>query len=207
VTTALASRVSRLEKTSAGLLAPADLAVLWTPQSAPQRAALESAADELYYGGAAGGGKTDLLIGAALTQHRHAVIFRREYAQHAAIIDRVNELIVPIAEQVAYNGTERRWRLPGGKILELGAAQHEDSVRKWRGRPHDGKLFDELPEFTEAQYLFFSGWARTTIPGQRVRIVGAGNPPTDTDGEWVIQRWGPWLDEQHPNPAPPGELR
>ena len=186
---------------------PVDFDTLWTPRSEPQRTALESEADELYYGGAAGGGKTDLLIGAAVTRHRRAVLFRREYAQHAAIVDRVNEITAPIADRVAYNGTDRRWRLPGGRVLELGAAQHEDSVRKWRGRPHDGKLFDELPEFTEQQYLFFSGWARTTTPGQRVRIIGAGNPPTDTDGEWVIQRWGPWLDEQHPNPASPGELR
>lgn len=180
---------------------------LWTPRSDPQRMALESEADEVYYGGAAGGGKTDLLIGAALTQHRRSVIFRREYAQHAAIVDRVRELIAPIENQVAYNGTDRRWRLPGERILELGAAQHEDSVRKWRGRPHDAKLFDELPEFTEGQYLFFGGWARSTVPGQRVRRIGAGNPPTDASGEWVIQRWAPWLDEQHPNPAAPGELR
>ena len=207
MTTALASRVGRLEKTSAGVLAPADLGALWTPQSEPQRLALESEADEVYYGGAVGGGKTDLIIGAAVTQHRRSVIFRREYAQHAAIVDRVTEVLAPIADRVAYNGTDRRWRFPGGRILELGAAQHEDSVRKWRGRPHDGKFFDELPEFTEGQYLFFSGWARTTIPGQRVRTIGAGNPPTDADGEWVIQRWAPWLDEQHPNPAAPGELR
>ena len=207
MTTALASRVARLEQTSAGVLVPVDFDTLWTPRSEPQRTALESEADELYYGGAAGGGKTDLVIGAAITRHRRSVIFRREYAQHSAIVDRVNEVLEPIADRVAYNGTDRRWRMPGRRFLELGAAQHEDSVRKWRGRPHDGKFFDELPEFTEAQYLFFSGWARTTIPGQRVRTVGAGNPPTDTDGEWVIQRWGPWLDEQHPDPAAPGELR
>lgn len=207
MTTALASCVSRLEKANAGILAPADLGALWTPRSAPQRMALESEADEVYYGGAAGGGKTDLLIGAAITRHRRSMIFRREYAQHSAIIDRVSEVLARIAEQVSYNGTERRWRLPGSRFLELGAAQHEDSVRKWRGRPHDGKFFDELPEFTEAQYLFFGGWARTTVPGHRVRRIEAGNPPTDTDGEWVIHRWGPWLDEQHPNPALPGELR
>ena len=202
----LRAEIAKLKTEAGGLLAPVDVDALWTPQSEPQRLALESEADEVYYGGAAGGGKTDLLIGAALTRHRRSVIFRREYAQHAAIIDRVKEILAPIEERVAYNGTERRWRLPG-RSVELGAAQHEDSVRKWRGRPHDGKFFDELPEFTEAQYLFFGGWARTTVPGQRVRRIGAGNPPTDADGEWVIQRWGPWLDEQHPNPALPGELR
>ena len=203
----LRREVERLRAEAGEVLRPADLGALWTPRSEPQRLALESEADELYYGGAAGGGKTDLLIGAAVTRHRRAALFRREYSQHAAIIDRVNEVVEPIADRVSYNGTARRWRLPGGRFLELGAAQHEDSVRKWRGRPHDGKFFDELPEFTEAQYLFFSGWARTTVPGQRVRIIGAGNPPTDADGEWVIERWGPWLDPQHAWPAAPGELR
>lgn len=35
----------------------------------------------------------------------------------------------------------------------------------------------------------------------------AGNPPTDSDGEWVIRFFAPWLDPEHPNPAKPGELR
>src|SRR5687767_4128786 len=137
---ALRTEIDKLKKSSAGILVPADLGALWTPQSDPQLLALESEANEVYYGGAAGGGKTDLIIGAALTRHRRSVIFRREYAQHSAIIDRVNEVLEPIEDQVAYNGTDRRWRLPGGRSLELGAAQHEDSARKWRGRPHDGKF-------------------------------------------------------------------
>lgn len=204
---ALRKEVKQLQVETDREASPVDWSALWTPRSDPQRLALDSPADEVYYGGSAGGGKTDTLIGTALTQHRRSVIFRREYAQHAAIIDRVNEVVEPIADRVAYNGSDRRWRLPEGRVLELGAAQHEDSVRKWRGRPHDFKGFDELPEFTESQYLFFSGWARSAIPGQRVRTLGAGNPPSDADGEWVIQRWGPWLDPQHADPAAPGELR
>lgn len=190
------------ETTTATKTAP-----LWTPRSEPQRMALESMADEVYYGGSAGGGKTDLLIGLALMHQRRSVIFRREYGQLAAIIDRVKAVLEPIEGRYGYNGSSLRWQLPDGRLVELGAAQHEDDVRKWRGRPHDGKFFDELPEFTEQQYLFLGGWARTTVPGQRVRRVGAGNPPTDAAGEWVIQRWAPWLDEQHANPAEPGELR
>ena len=184
MTTALASCVSRLERRCRHLT-PADHGALWTPRSA-QRMALESEADEVYYGRAAGGGKTDLLIGAAITRHRRSMIFRREYAQHSAIIDRVSGGAGRIAEQVSYNGTERRWRLPAA-VPGTGRRAARGQRRKWRGRPHDGKFFDELPEFTEAQYLFFGGWARTTVPGHRVRRIEAGNPPTDTDGEWVIR--------------------
>jgi hypothetical protein len=33
------------------------------------------------------------------------------------------------------------------------------------------------------------------------------NPPTTSEGRWVIEFFGPWLDAKHPNPALPGELR
>lgn len=37
----------------------------WRPLPGPQTMAYSSPADELFYGGAAGGGKTDLLLGVA----------------------------------------------------------------------------------------------------------------------------------------------
>ena len=48
----------------------------WEPQPGPQTAAYESLADILFYGGAAGGGKTDLLMGLALTTQQHSILFR-----------------------------------------------------------------------------------------------------------------------------------
>jgi hypothetical protein len=179
-------------------------ALLWTPLPGPQTQALESEADELLYGGAGGGGKTDLELGLALTRHTKSVIFRREYRQLADVVRRGKDLI---EDRARFNGTALAWTFPDGRSIELGAVEHLDDVRKWRGRPHDLKAFDELSEFLEEQYLFLGGWARTTAKGQRVRIVGATNPPQTADGEWIIQRWGAWLDAQHPNPAAPGELR
>lgn len=67
--------------------------------------------------------------------------------------------------------------------------------------------FDEVTNFLRAQYEFIIGWARSTVPGQRVRVIATGNPPTTPDGMWVLERWAPWLDPNHPNPALPGELR
>ena len=43
----------------------------------PQRLAFESLADITGYGGAAGGGKTDLACGLALTEHRKIMMLRR----------------------------------------------------------------------------------------------------------------------------------
>lgn len=38
-------------------------------------------------------------------------------------------------------------------------------------------------------------------------MIGTGNPPMTSEGQWVIRYWGPWLDPSHPNPAKDGELR
>lgn len=195
---------------------------LWEPLEAPegrglvladgrtvsrQRAALESLADELFYGGAGGGGKTDLLLGLALTRHHASVIFRREFTQFKGaegMIERSRE-IVGLRGRL----TEGRvWRdLPGGRAVEFGAVEHDDDKLKYKGRPHDLKGFDELPEFSESLYRFLIGWLRTKRVGQRTRVVGTGNPPVTEEGRWVIRYWAPWLDETHPHPAKEGELR
>ncbi len=177
---------------------------IWEPLPGPQKAAYWNEADELYYGGAAGGGKTDLLLGLAATRHRRSIIFRREYPQLREIIERSREII---GGRGRYNANDHIWRLHDGRLIEFGAVQHEDDKQAYQGRAHDLKCFDELPHFTETQYRFLIGWNRTTARGQRSRVVGAGNPPTSADGEWVIRRWAAWLDGQHPRPAKPGELR
>lgn len=179
---------------------------LWGPNAGVQTEAYFSPAEELFYGGAAGGGKSDLLIGLALTAHRKSIIFRREYPQLKDLALRSWELLS--GSGAKYNGTEKIWRdIPGGRMLEFGAVQYEHDREKFKGRPHDLKAFDELPDFSENQYRFLTAWNRTTIPDQRCRVVAAGNPPTTADGDWVTRRWGPWLEEGHRNPALPGEIR
>ncbi|MFA5636306.1 MAG: hypothetical protein WC977_10445 [Anaerovoracaceae bacterium] len=179
-------------------------AALWVPQSKPQWQALLSRADETFYGGAAGGGKTHLLIGLAVECHQHSVLFRRVYPNLREIIRQTREVIGGRGQE---NKADRIWTFEDGRTIEFGAVQHEDNRTDWQGRPHDLKAFDELPEFTESQYTFICGWNRTTDPGQRVRVMCTGNPPTDEAGGWVLRRWGAWFDKHHPNPAKPGELR
>jgi hypothetical protein len=151
---------------------------------------------------------TDLLLGLAITAHHSSIIFRREYAQlqgAEGIIERSRQLLKPPAR---FNGQTMLWRnIPGNRLLEFGACQFERDVQRYQGRAHDLKSFDELTHFTKFQYQYLSGWNRTTIPGQRCRTVATGNPPMDPEGEWVIERWAAWLDNQHDNPAEPGELR
>lgn len=178
--------------------------MLWVPNPGPQTDARNSLADELFYGGEAGGGKTDLIIGLALTDHRRSLILRRTNKEALGLVERMTNVV---GSRDGWNSQQGAWRLPEGRVVEIGGCEHEDDKQKRKGTPHDLKAFDEISDFTESQYTFIIAWNRSTEKGQRCRVVGAGNPPTKPEGQWVLRRWGAWLDPQHPNPAKPGELR
>ena len=176
----------------------------WVPQDGPQRAAYESLADIVFYGGAAGGGKTDLLLGVALTTQQHSIVFRREAVQLTGIVERMASIL---GTRDGFNSQTGVWRLPGKRVMELGSVKEPGDWVKYQGRSHDAKLFDEITHFTESQFRTLIGWLRSDNPDIRQRVICAGNPPTDADGEWVKRFWAPWLEPTHPNPAQPGELR
>lgn len=177
--------------------------VLWRPLQGPQSEAYYSQADIIGYGGAAGGGKTDLACGKALTHHQKIMILRRVGTELTGILDRLESLL---GTRDGYNGKDNIWRLKGRQI-ELGAVPNAGDERKFQGRPHDLLVFDEATNFLAQQVRFLLGWLRTTTPGQRCQALLTFNPPTSAEGRWVIDFFAPWLDKKFPNPAKPGELR
>jgi hypothetical protein len=157
------------------------------------------------YGGAAGGGKTDLACGKALTQHQKVLILRREATQLTGIVDRLTEII---GSRDGYNGQEKIWRLPTRKLqIEFGSTPALDDWNKYQGRPHDLLVFDEAANFLEQQVRALLGWLRSVDPRQRCQALLTFNPPTTAEGRWIVEFFGPWLDPKHPAPAQPGELR
>jgi hypothetical protein len=181
---------------------------IWRPLPGPQTMAFESQADIIGYGGAAGGGKTDLACGKSLTQHRKIGIFRLNGTELTGVLDRITELL---GGRNGYNGKDNIWRTrraDGVQIqVEFGSFPNPDDEKKYQGRPHDLLVFDEAANMRESAVRFLLGWLRTTVPGQRCQALLTFNPPTTAEGRWIIQFFAPWLDKKHPNPAEPGELR
>ncbi len=204
--TKIESRLRKVDKWLGGKSKKVEQNLSWNPLPGPQTMAYESQADELLYGGAAGGGKSFLILGLALTCHQNSIIFRREYPQLKGLLADAKKILRGTGAK--YNSTEKIWsNLPGDRILEFGACQHEDDVEKFQGRAHDLKCIDEITHFSKSQYKFLTGWLRTGDESQRCRVVVTGNPPTTAEGRWVIEYWAPWLDPKHPKPSAPGELR
>jgi len=183
----------------------ADDPVPWRPLPGPQLTAYESAADIVGFGGSAGGGKTDLAVGLTITGHDRTLFARREKAQTEGFVQRMQEVL---KTSDGYNSQKGIWRLPEGALCELAGLDNPGDERRWQGRPHDLKVFDEVTEMREQQVRFVMGWNRTNKQGQRSRVLMTFNPPTTNDGRWVIDFFGPWLDKGHPlYPTAPGALR
>ena len=190
------------ERTEFIALVSSDPAI-WRPQVGRQMEAYNSLADVIGYGGAAGGGKSDLIAGLALTAHQRTLVLRREKTQTEGIIQRITEIL---GSTDGYNSQKSQWRI-GSRLIEFGGLDNPNDHQKWQGRPHDLKALDEVTEMRESQARFVMGWTRTSVPGQRSRVLMTFNPPTTAEGRWVIDFFGPWLNDKHPNPAKPGELR
>lgn len=176
----------------------------WVPNPGPQTSAVLTQADQLFYGGQAGGGKTDLICGLALTDHKQSLLLRRTDKDTLGLEERLAEIV---GDRDGYNGQKKLWRRPNGRMIEIGGCQYEGDKQKYKGRPHDLIAFDEIADFTETQFRFIIGWNRSADKTQRCRVICSGNPPTTPEGLWVLKYWAPWLDDTHPNPAKDGELR
>lgn len=180
---------------------------LWIPQEGPQVEAFCSQADIVGFGGAAGGGKTSLACGLALTEHRKSIIFRQNGTELTGVIDELTRIL---GTRDGFNGHDKIWRTRTDdtpRQIELGSFPNPGDEAKYQGRDHDLKVFDEATNMRESAVRFLMGWLRSASPGQRCRVLMTFNPPTSAEGRWVTRFFAPWLEKKHPNPARPGELR
>ena len=115
---------------------------------------------EVFYGGAAGGGKSDALIMAALqyvdVPDYSALLLRKRYsdlAQPGAIMDRTQSWLKQTdATQTAVAG--KSWRFPSGARLTFGYVQYARDVEQFRSAEYQFIGFDELTQHPEATYEF-----------------------------------------------------
>lgn len=196
-----------LQKEALAVAQQATANMIWVPNPGPQTEAYLSEADELFYGGGAGGGKTDLLLGLALNCAHTARIFRRHFKD----VDGTGGLVPRMAEirgtWSGYHKQQHLLRLGGGREIEFGAFTNDQEAEAYQGRPTDFFGIDEITQHPEKLIRYLMTWNRSARKGQRVRALFTGNPPVTPEGRWVIKYFAPWLDPEFPNPAKPGELR
>lgn len=149
---------------------------------------------EVFYGGAAGGGKSDaLLMGALMFVEQpdyHALLLRRTYPElsmEGSIMDRAEHWLSGTAAH--WNAEPRRWEFPSGASLTFGYLQNERDKYRYKSSQFDYIGFDELTGFTFSQYRYlFSRLRKLKTSSIPSRMRSASNPG-DIGHNWVKQRF------------------
>lgn len=164
--------------------------VIWTPQ--PRQAKFMARGEfEAFYGGAAGGGKSDALLAEALRQINKpqyvGIIFRKTYPELRELIQRSSYLYKRAVRGAKYNNTEHVWNFPTGAKIYFGNISY-DFKNKYQGQHFDFIGFDELTHFTYDEYMYLFSRNRPSAPGMRNYIRATGNPGGIGHG-WVKDRF------------------
>lgn len=149
---------------------------------------------EAFYGGAAGGGKSDALLMAALQYAEYpgykALLLRKTFAdlsQADGLLDRSREWLTGRAD---WNEGRHRWTFPSGAILEFGHMQYSKDRYSYQGAAYDFVGFDEVTHFEEADYIYlFSRMRQREGALFPLRMRAASNPPPNPDNHWTTNRF------------------
>lgn len=140
-----------------------------------------STADEVLYGGAAGGGKSRAVVMEALlraleTPGIHAYLFRRTYAELRDTL--IREALCGIPAQLGtFKGSSYDFCLLNGSVLHFRHCQHDDDRIRYQGAEIHYLFIDELTHFPRSVYEFLKTRLRAaTALGIRPMVRATANP-------------------------------
>jgi hypothetical protein len=130
--------------------------------------------DEALYGGAAGGGKSDTLLMAAL-RYVHvpgyaALLLRRTYqdlSKPGALMDRAKQWLAG-RPGVTWSERDFRFNFASGAALDFGYLKTANDKYQYQSAEYQFIGFDELTQFPKADYTYlFSRLRRPSLPADR----------------------------------------
>jgi len=129
----------------------------------------KAVADIIGYGGAAGGGKTDTMVGGALVAALaypgiNIGAFRRKFPQLQGLggfIERSKQIIPK--ELAIYHETKHRWTFINGSKIDFCHCQNPPDVQNYQSQQFDILMLDETTQFEEGMVKFLLTRNRATV--------------------------------------------
>jgi hypothetical protein len=151
----------------------------WMPATAAQKAALDSEADILLFGGSAGSLKTETLLMDAVQEYENpnlrAIIFRSSFVEMTDLIDKTRRLYAPLGG-IFVGSPKWTWSFPSGSTIRFAYMKTDDDVWKYLGPRYSFIGFDESTLHTEKQVRNILGRLSSTDPSLRLRMRLTSNP-------------------------------
>ena len=156
-----------------------------------QRDFINAGADEVLFGGAAGGGKSfgqmaDALLYALRYPGSKQLLLRRTLTELDKSLVRIALSLYP-REMFTYRKSEHCGEFFNGSLIDFGYLDKENDVYKYQSAEYDVIRFDELTHFTEGMYVYLISRLRgvTDYP----RSVRSTTNPGGTGHGWVKARF------------------
>ncbi|MBR3953686.1 MAG: phage terminase large subunit [Oscillospiraceae bacterium] len=148
-------------------------------------------ADEVLYGGAAGGGKSygqlcDALIYACTYPGSRQLILRRTLPELTKSLVRVSLELFP-REIAKYSESKKVWSFLNGSVIDFGYCDSETDVYRYQSAEYDVIRFDELTHFTEQMYLYLMSRLRGVKDFPRA--MKSSTNPGGIGHAWVKRRF------------------
>lgn len=161
---------------------------------------------EALYGGAAGGGKSEVLLGLPLVRKWYenprfkGIIFRRTFPEleESLILRSKTGLGTDPDTRVhgpsykdfgaTYNGSNHVWTFPSGATIRFSFLETDDDARSHDTAEYNYIGFDELTAFEEFQYIYLTSRCRTSDPSLPALVRSASNPG-NIGHAWVRDRF------------------
>lgn len=135
--------------------------------------------DEVFFGGAAGGGKSfgqlvDALRFALKYKSSKQLVLRRTFPELERSL--IMESIKLFPQKAGkYIKSEKRWYFSNGSTIEFGYCDAESDVTKYQSAEYDVVRFDEVTHFTQFQYTYLISRIRGVNPCPK-QMKSTGNP-------------------------------
>ena len=159
---------------------------------------VQSRADEVMYGGAAGGGKTraqimDAFLCAMKYPGIKQLFLRRTLPELEKSVIRDSLMLYPRG-LIQYNSQKHTMSFVNGSIIDYGYCESENDVFLYKSSEYDIIRFDELTTFTEFQYTYLI--TRNRGANKYPKQMKSSTNPGDVGHAWVKARF---IDPLVPN--------
>lgn len=169
---------------------PARLA--WCPQAGPQSLLLTCPADDILFGGARGGGKTDGLLGDAgsysqtWAPHFRGLLIRRTYDELDEVVARSMEIFEPLGAK--WQAGRYTWRFPWGGFLKLRYLKRDEDANRYQGHSYNWLGKDEGGNFASSAPLDKLTATLRDKHGVPIRELMTANPGGPGQA-WIVDRY------------------
>lgn len=172
--------------------------VIWKPQPGPQTLLLQLPYDEIFFGGARGGGKTSGLLGHWLLhadrwkEHARGILFRKTFDEFEEVHEQAKLLFRRLG--AVYNTGKHVWQFRNRASLRYRFLEVEKHAEKYQGRSYTWQGWEELTNWSSATLIDKVSATLRSAAGVKCQWVGTANPG------------GPghnWVKARFITPAPP----